>query len=76
MSELVMLQQEARSLAMAAAAESGSPWHIDFAEYRGEKLVVGLVSEGEKPKRIEVFVGHRSAEAVKEEIIRQLAALG
>ena len=71
-----MLQQEARNLAMAAAAESGSPWRINFAEYRGEKLVVGLVSEGEKPRPIEVFVGHRSAEAVKQEIIRQLAALG
>jgi hypothetical protein len=76
MSELVMLPQEARNLAMAAAAESGSPWRINFAEYRGEKLVVGLESEGEKPRRIEVFVGHRSAEAVKQEIIRQLVALG
>jgi hypothetical protein len=36
MSELIMLQQEARDLAMAAAAASGSPWHINFAEYCGE----------------------------------------
>jgi hypothetical protein len=76
-----MLGQQWKALCNAAVAEAaekfGSTWALSTAECPANSTTcfADFSKKGEKPRRIIVSIGQQTDEAIKAEIVRQLAAL-
>lgn len=75
-----MLPQQWKALCEEAVAEaveeSGSAWALSTADCPANSTTFFAVfsKEGEKLRRIDVPIAHQTDEAIKAEIVRQLAA--